>query len=70
MQLRGVEPGCLLVNPSCTRAYPCKLLLTAIGLEHHRVALLVPAPGGTDTVGDWALRDDPGGLAAEITCWP
>lgn len=70
MQLRGAEPGCLLVNPSITRAYACKLLLTAIGLESYRITLLVPAPNGADTISDWALRDDPGGLIAEITCWP
>lgn len=51
-------------------AYACKLLLTAIGLESYRITLLVPAPNGADTISDWALRDDPGGLIAEITCWP
>jgi len=68
--MRGAEPGCLLVNPSSPMAYACKLLLAAIGLESYHMTLLVPAPNGADTTSDWALRGDPGGLAAEITCWP
>jgi hypothetical protein len=67
-----VEPGCLLVDPSTGRYYHCKLLF---GMDVHSddrvVALMLASDdSGCRIVSDWDVRDDPGGLIAEVTWWP
>lgn len=69
---RSLEPGCLMVDPSSARFYHCKL---AFSVSVHLngsgpVLMLASDDDGCRSVRDWNVTSDPGGLRAEVTCWP